>query len=256
MNKSIKDEKQNKWFWVIFIIVFIWSAVGSNFNPLLFKDIGNTIEFINNSFLHPDWSVLSQVVKQSIVTIQIAIVGTVLPIFISIPLSFLAARNTSLHPIICFITRGFLSFIRSVPEIVFALLFVPTVSLGPFAGVLAITIHNTGVLGKMVAELIEAADNGPQEAVASTGASKSIVVFYGIVPQIVPTILSNIFYRLEVSIRSSLVLGLVGAGGIGQLLSIHFKIFQYEKVSVDILGIMTLVVLVDVIGGYIRRRVI
>lgn len=247
---------KNILYWSIIGILLLWSAVGTNFNPLLFKDIGNTVDFVKSSFLNPDWRVLPKAIKESITTIQIAIMGTILATIIAMPLSFLGARNTSFHWTIYSFIRGILSFMRSVPEIVFALIFVPTVSLGPIAGVLAITLHNIGVLGKMISELIEAAESGPQEAVASTGASKKIVILYGIVPQIIPIVLSNIFYRLEVSIRASLVLGLVGAGGIGQLLSIHFKIFQYEKVAVDVLVIMMLVIIVDTIGAYVRRKVI
>ncbi|WP_432666081.1 phosphonate ABC transporter, permease protein PhnE [Wukongibacter baidiensis] len=253
---TFRRDNKNLYYWSLLVLLLLWSAVGTKFNPLLFKDIGNTVDFIKKSFLNPDWTVLPRAIKESITTIQIAIMGTVLATIIAMPLSFLGAKNTSPHWFVYSSTKGFLSFIRSVPEIVFALIFVPTVSLGPVAGVLAITLHNVGVLGKMISELIEAVDKGPQEAVASTGASKSIIILYGIVPQIIPVILSNIFYRLEVSIRASLVLGLVGAGGIGQLLSIHFKIFQYEKVAVDVLVIMILVVIVDAIGAYVRQRVI
>ncbi|KPU27292.1 Pn transporter membrane channel protein [Caloranaerobacter sp. TR13] len=241
---------------VIIMLVLIWSAVGTEFNPLLFRDLGNTIDFVKKSFLKPDWSILPIVIKESITTIQIAIMGTFLAIIIALPLSFLAAFNTTPNLFLFNVTRSFLSFLRSVPEIVFALIFVPTVSLGPFAGVLALTIHNIGVLGKMISEIIEAADIGPQEAVKSTGADNYAVIIYGILPQIIPVILSNAFYRLEVSVRSSLVLGLVGAGGIGQLLSIHFRIFQYNKVAVDVIVIMIMVVIIDYLGGYIRQRVI
>lgn len=244
------------YLWIGLLVLFFWSAKGTNFNPLLFRDFGNTLHFIKKSFLSPDWSVLPLAIKESIITIQIAIMGTVLAFLLAVPLSFLGAKNTSPHWSVCGVLRGFLSFLRSVPEIVFALIFVPTVSLGPFAGVLALALHNIGVMGKLFSEIIESADIGPQEAVTSTGARKHMIVLYGIVPQIIPHILSNAFYRLEVSVRASLVLGLVGAGGVGQLLSIHFRMFQYNKVAVDCLVIMAMVIIIDYIGGIIRRRVI
>lgn len=252
----VTEGQKKVYLWIGFFLLFLWSARGTNFNPMLFRDFPNTIRFVQKSFLNPDWSVLPMAIKQSVITLQIAIMGTTLALFIALPISFLAAKNTSPHWIINNTLRGTLSFLRSVPEIVFALIFVPTVSLGPFAGVLALAIHNIGVMGKLFSEIIESADIGPQEAVASTGAKKTIITLYGILPQVIPHILSNGFYRLEVSVRASLVLGLVGAGGVGQLLSIHFKMFQYNKVAVDCLVIMAMVILIDHVGGIIRRRVI
>ncbi|WP_051569325.1 phosphonate ABC transporter, permease protein PhnE [Alkaliphilus transvaalensis] len=253
---KINENQKRVYLWIALLLLFIWSANGTNFNPLLFRDFGNTINFVKKSFLNPDWSVLPTAINQSVITIQIAIMGTALALILAVPLSFLSAKNTSPHWSISGLLRGFLSFLRSVPEIVFALIFVPTVSLGPLAGVLALTIHNIGVMGKLFSEIIESAEVGPQEAVTATGAKRNIVILYGILPQVIPHILSNAFYRLEVSVRASLVLGLVGAGGVGQLLSIHFRMFQYDKVVVDCLVIMAMVMIIDYIGGRIRRRVI
>ncbi len=265
MIKAVAKEKDKQnyifnnrkvYLWIGLILLLVWSAKGTKFNPLLFKDFGNTLDFVRKSFLKPDWSVLPVAINQSIITIQIAIMGTVLALVVAVPISFFAAKNTSPHWSVYGTLRALLSFLRSVPEIVFALVFVPTVSLGPLAGVLALAIHNIGVMGKLFSEIIESADIGPQEAVTATGAKRSIVILYGILPQVIPHILSNAFYRLEVSVRASLVLGLVGAGGVGQLLSIHFKMFQYNKVAVDCLVIMAMVIVIDYIGGIIRRRVI
>lgn len=252
--KKISENRAYQWIGLIFLI--IWSARGTNFNPVLFKDFPKTIDFVSRNFLNPEWNVLPIALRESYITVQIAIMGTFLPLLVALPLSFLGAKNTSPHRLVSDFLRAILSFLRSVPEIVFALIFVPTVSLGPFAGVLALTIHNIGVMGKLFAELIEAADKGPQEAVASTGAKQSIVIFYGILPQVLPHILSSAFYRLEVSVRASLVLGLVGAGGVGQLLSIYFRMFQYDKVATVCLVIMLMVVLIDHIGSTIRKKVI
>ncbi|ABR47529.1 phosphonate ABC transporter, inner membrane subunit [Alkaliphilus metalliredigens QYMF] len=268
MIKEVKVKDSNKiqlnpphnykkvYLWIGLLVVLIWSALGTNFNPLMFKDFGNTLHFLKRSFLNPDWSVLPLALSESVITVQIAIMGTAVAFLLAVPLSFLSAKNTSPHWSIYTTLRGMLSFLRSVPEIVFALIFVPTVSLGPFAGVLALSLHNVGVMGKLFSEIIESADIGPQEAMTSTGAKKNIVILYGILPQVIPHVLSNSFYRLEVSVRASLVLGLVGAGGVGQLLSIHFKMFQYNKVAVDCLVIMAMVIIIDYIGGIIRRRVI
>ena len=252
--KSLLNQRTS--LWVGFLVLLYWSGRGTGFNPFLFRDIGNTLTFVRVNFLNPDWSVLPQAVRESVITIQIAVIGTFLGFAAALPISFLGAGNTSPHFVVAGFFRGLLSFLRSVPEIVFALILVPTVSLGPFAGVIALAIHNLGVLGKLFSEIIESADQGPQEAVAASGAKKIIMILYGILPQVIPHILSNAFYRLEVSIRASLVLGLVGAGGVGQLLSIQFRMFQYNRVAVSCLVIMAMVIIIDSIGGRIRKRVI
>ncbi len=152
--------------------------------------------------------------------------------------------------------RGLFSFLRSIPDIVIGLVLVMAIGLGPFPAVIAIMLHNIGVLGKLVSELIEAADKGPQEAVQSLGLGRSMVALYGILPQIWPNVLSHFFYRFEVAIRTSLILGFIGAGGIGQLLFNSFRIFNYKEVMLYVLFIMALVIIVDLIGSYVRNRII
>lgn len=247
--------KKRAALWLLVLALTIWSIVGTEFNILLLLDFGNSLDFLTRSW-PPDWSALGRAASAAAETIQIAYLGTLLALLAALPLSFLAASNTAPNSLAYNTVRGLLSFIRAVPEIVFALIFVPTVSLGAMAGVLAIALHNLGVLGKLIAELVEAADRGPQEAVAASGAHPLLVATHGILPQILPNVLSHTFYRMEVSIRAVLVLGFVGAGGIGQQLFIHFRMFQYEKVIVDVLAIMVLVVLIDYLGAFIRARII
>jgi phosphonate transport system permease protein len=247
--------KKNTVLLLVVVALGIWSAVGSGFNLLLLRDLGNSLDFLARSW-PPDWSVLGRAASAIAETLQIAYLGTLLALIFALPLSFLAAWNTAPNGLVYNGVRSVLSFIRAVPEIVFALIFVPTVSLGAMAGVLAITLHNLGVLGKLIAELVEAADRGPQEAVSASGAPGILVATHGILPQILPNVFSHAFYRMEVSVRSVLVLGFVGAGGIGQQLFIHFRMFQYEKVFVDVLAIMVLVVLIDYLGAFVRSRVI
>jgi phosphonate transport system permease protein len=146
--------------------------------------------------------------------------------------------------------------VRSIPEIVFGLILLTALGLGPFPAVLAIMFHNTGVLGKLVSELIESADPGPQEAMKAVGSKDWFASLFSILPQIWPNVLSQFFYRFEVAIRTSLILGFIGGGGIGQRLFNDFKSFQYSSVSLDVLLIMLLVIVVDSIGSYVRNRVI
>jgi len=240
---------------LVLLAAVLVSAVGTEVDLAKFGSAANMIAFIGERWLPPDWSVLPSALRMTAVTLEIAFLGTFLAVVAALPLSFLAAKNMA-PPFIYNITRALLSFLRSVPEIVFGLIFVVVVGLGPFPAVLAIILHNIGVLGKLVSELVEASERGPQEALRSVGATRPMIALYGILPQLVPHILSNYFYRLEVAVRTSLILGLIGAGGIGQQLFLHFKLFQYEKVAVDVLAIMALVVAIDYCSAWIRSRVI
>ncbi len=245
-----------RWIYpVLMAAVVWWSASGTGFDPADFLKIGNSLDFVLTRWLPPDWSAAGETAREAAITIQIAVLGTFLGLVFALPVSFLAARNVTPYPWIYNLVRGLLSFLRAVPEIVLALVFVPTVGLKPVTAVLALAIHNFGVLGKLISELIEASDPGPREAVASTGAPGVAVVYWGVIPQIIPLIISQAFYRLEVAVRASLVLGLVGAGGIGNLLFIHFKIFDYEKVLVDVLAIMAMVAAIDYLGAWVRSKV-
>lgn len=239
----------------VLVALHVWAAIVTQFSPGKFRNIANSIEFLRNA-MPPAWNIIPDTVAAAVVTVHIALMGTTMALLIALPVSFLAARNTSPAPWLYNGVRGFLSFLRSVPEIVFALVLVPAIGLGPFPGVMALFFHNLGVLGKLISEMIEAAHPGPQEAVASTGAPRSLVLLFGIVPQIVPDVLSQAFYRLEVNVRQTIVLGFIGAGGIGHDLFLSFRVFQYREVVIQVAAIMLLVIAVDHLSAYVRRKVI
>ncbi|MBL0387457.1 phosphonate ABC transporter, permease protein PhnE [Tumebacillus sp. ITR2] len=247
------------WRWLLWpalLALLIWSmiATGTDLSQLL--NLGSTFSFIRENWLPPNWSVLGKALSNSWLTLQIAFVGTTFGLLIGLLLSFIAARTTPVPRFVHTGLRTLLSFIRSVPEIVWGLLFVPTFGLGPFAGVAAIWLHNIGVLGKLIAELIEASDKGPQEAIIATGGNRLHVLRFAVLPDILPNIYSQYFYRLEVAIRTSLVLGFIGAGGLGNMLFLDFKVFDYQAVAVEVLVIMLLVIIIDTLGGYVRKRTI
>jgi phosphonate transport system permease protein len=240
---------------LVILALLVWSGIGVEFDPALFTDLGNTFSFIYHQWLPPDWSVFGDGIVAALATLQIALFSTLVAACIAIPVSFFAARNTTPLGTAYHGFRSVFNFIRSIPEIVLALVFIPTVGLGPLPAVLALIIHNIGVFGKMISEMIEAMDKGPQEAIKSVGGTRIHVALYGILPQMIPLVISQYFYRLEVAIRTCLILGLVGAGGIGQMLYNDFKLFFYEKVAVEVILIMVLVTSIDYLGAYIRKRV-
>jgi phosphonate transport system permease protein len=204
----------------------------------------------------PDWDYTPRIVQPTIETIEIAIWGTVLGILLAIPLGLMAARNISPHFAVYGSARFILNALRGVSELVFALIFVSAVGLGPFPGILALALHNAGMLGKFYAEAIEAVDHGPVEAMQSTGAGWSQTVAYAIVPQILPHFITYNLYRFEVSIRSATVLGLVGAGGIGFHLISSIRLFDYQTTAMVLIVIVALVILTDWTGNKIRARIL
>ena len=251
------------WFkrkYIIYLVVLTiftwWSMNMTNFEIRNFANFGNAVDIVVNRFFPIEWSLFPRLLQASLVTLAVAFLGSFFALIIAVPLSFMAAHNTSRHPVFYGLTRTSLSGLRSVPEIVFGLILVAALGLGPFPAVLAILLHNIGVLGKLISELIESADPGPQEAMKTVGATGWVAVLFSILPQIWPNVLSHYFYRFEVAIRTSLILGFIGGGGLGQLLFNHFSSFYYTAVALDIIMIMALVIIVDFIGGYVRKRVI
>ncbi len=233
-----------------------YSAVQIKLSPAaLVGGIPFMWDFITRLF-PPDLAYLTLLGGATVETIQIAIWGTLLAIILSIPLSFLGARNTTPHVIVFHLTRLLLNALRAINELVFALIFVSAVGLGPFAGVLAVALHATGMLAKFCAEEIEGIDTGQVEAQMATGASRMQVILFGVVPQIIPQFIGYSIYRLDVSIRSATVLGLVGAGGLGFSLIQTMKLFKYHQTATCILLIFLLVLVSDWICAKLRRKVI
>ncbi len=227
----------------------------TEFDLTKFRDFRNMIDFLSQWF-PMDFSKLPGMLEDTFETLAMAFLGSFLALLIVLPISFIAARNTSSSKFLFHFSRISLSFVRSIPEIVFGLILLTTLGLGPFPAVIAIMFHNVGVLGKLISELIEAADPGPQEAMRAVGAKKWLANLFSILPQIWPNVLSQFFYRFEVAIRTSLILGFIGGGGIGQRLFNDFKTFQYSSVSLDVLIIMIMVIIIDFLASFVRNRII
>ena len=196
------------------------------------------------------------VVGATLETIQMALAGTVLALVAAFPLGFLAARNTTPHPVVYHACRLMLNSLRTIPDLALGLLFVAAVGLGAFAGTLALAIHTTTVLGKLLSESVENIDEGVVEAIQATGAGYVQTLTFAVLPQILPDLISFTLYRLETNIRAASVLGLIGAGGIGYLMSTSFRTFQYREASAIVLVLMVLVMLVDYGSYRLRQRVV
>ena len=204
----------------------------------------------------PDFSILMSLVAPTVETVQIAAWGTVIAVVASAPLALLAAHNTSPHLSIYFATRLFLNLLRSINELIYALLLVSAVGLGPFPGVLAIALHATGMLAKFVAEEIEHVNRGPVEALQAAGAGRMQIILFAIIPQVLPAVVGYILYRFDVSIRSATVLGLVGAGGLGFSLITSMKMFKYHETATCILMIILLIWAADAISGHLQKKIL
>lgn len=204
--------------------------------------------------LPPDFSNGLNWFRPLLDTLAMSIAGTSIAVVLSLPLAFLAARNTSPHPLVFHGARTLLNALRSVPELIMGILFVAAVGFGALPGVLALGLHSVGMVGKFFAEAIEHVDEKPVEAARAAGASPLQVLFHAVLPQVLPQLADVSVYRWEYNFRASTVMGMVGAGGIGFELMGSLRIMQYQEVSAILLVILCMVALVDGFSGYLRKK--
>jgi phosphonate transport system permease protein len=241
--------------WGVLLALLAASWKGADMRPLeLIGSAGNMAQFVHG-FFPPQLTDWGDDLKELLVTFEIALWGTALAVACSIPLGLLASSNITPwwihHPI-----RRVLDAFRAINEMVFALLFVSAVGLGPFSGVLALWVHTTGVLAKLFSEAVEAIDPRPVEGIRATGAHPFNVVLYGVIPQVVPLWVSYTLYRFESNVRSASVVGMVGAGGIGMVLWDVIRGFEYGKTAFVLILLVVSVTLIDMASAQVRRRLI
>jgi phosphonate transport system permease protein len=217
----------------------------------LFSDWRNMAEF-GAAFLAPDFRDWDTYLVDMVVTIQIAIWGTALAVFFGIPFSILCSSNIApvwiVQPV-----RRMMDACRAINEIVFALMFVVAVGLGPFAGVMALFVHNLGIFAKLFSEAVEAIDPRPVEGIRATGAGRLQEVIFGVIPQVLPLWSSFTLYRLETNVRSATTLGIVGAGGIGQTLYESIRSFHYAETAAQVIIVILAVIAIDMASARIRK---
>ena len=203
----------------------------------------------------PDFRVLPAALRGAVGTIEIAFLGTALAAALAVPLGFLSARNVA-PPALYYVVRTALNFFRSIDTLVYALLFVAAVGLGPFPGMLAVVAYTTTSLAKLYSETIEGIEPGPVDAIRATGATRLQVLRFGILPQVLPLFLSYVLYRFESNVRAATVLGFVGAGGIGLYLQTYLRMIDYPAASTVLLVTVVMVMLVDFASARIRARLV
>lgn len=263
---------------VVVALVLLWSLNGTGANLGTLADgVPNIVDFVTRLF-PPKFDVqplslavpvplqgllgeelalrLPRVVPYMVETLQMAVVGTLVGVVLAIPFGLLAARNVAPYPWVYTTTRMLLNINRAIPDIIFALIFVAAVGLGPFGGVLALGVGAIGTLAKLYAEAIEAID--PQQALAihATGAGRLQTFRYGVLPQALPLMASYTLLLFEGNVRSATILGLVGAGGVGFILSKYISLFQYRELMGALIFIIVMVTLIDWASSWLRKKLI
>ncbi len=241
---------------LVVVGIYYWAIKGSNSNPItFFSGVPNMFDFVVDMF-PPDFDRLGKYIIGVGETLQMAIMGTTFGVIIALPLSFLAARNVMPYRPVYQLTRTLFDLCRGINEIIWALLFVAMVGLGPFPGVLALTVHLIGALGRYFSEAIE--DTNPElvTAMASTGANRVQTIYYGIVPQVRTLFVGYTFYYLEHCFRAATILGLVGAGGIGVELKTSMSLLKYNEVLTILIIMVVTVIFIDRISAFVRMKYI
>lgn len=238
--------------WGLLLVLLVASWQGADMRPAdLWRDSGNMATYAKE-FFPPNFAQWRLYVDEMLVTLQIALWGTALAVITAVPMALMASSNIVpwwvYQPM-----RRVLDAFRAINEMVFAMLFVVAVGLGPFAGVLALWIHTSGTLAKLFSEAVEAIDPQPVEGIRSTGASALHEIVYGVIPQVIPLWISFTLYRLEANVRSASVVGMVGAGGIGVVLWEIIRGFQYAETGAVMLIIIVTVSLIDLVSSRIRQ---
>ena len=221
---------------------------------LLVGGIPWMLDFLRR-MIPPDLAVLPAALAGGLKTVEIAVLGTAAAATLAVPLGFVSARNVA-PPAVFYPARAALNFLRSIDTLVYALLFVAAVGLGPFPGVLAVVAYTTTSLAKLYSETIEGIDPGPVDAITATGATRLQVLRFGVLPQVLPLFLSYILYRLESNIRAATVLGFVGAGGIGFYLQTYLRMIDYPAASTVLLVTVVMVMVVDFASSRLRARLV
>ena len=261
-DKNLESYLKPQWSWktlisiVLFcsILVFIVKDLEIDFIKLV-SDSSKYFGDILSRMLPPDFSNLNELIYAMFETIEIAFLGTFIAIVLSIPLGLFSARNLAPNYFVYIICKTIVIFFRAIPEFIIAMILVIAIGFGAMPGVLALGLHTMGFLAKFYAEDIEHINKGPIDGLKSSGATKSQIISFGVIPQILPSFVANNLYILDRNVRMATMLGIVGAGGIGYELQSSFRMFEYQRVSAIIILIFVTIFLIDHFSAFIRSKI-
>ena len=236
------------------VLIFVVKDLKIDFIKLA-TDSSKYFGDILSRMLPPDFSNLNELIYAMFETIEIAFLGTFIAIVLSIPLGLFSARNLAPNYLIYIFCKIVVIFFRAIPEFIIAMILVIAIGFGAIPGVLALGLHTMGFLAKFYAEDIEHINKGPIDALKSSGATKSQIISFGVIPQILPSFVANNLYIFDRNIRMATMLGIVGAGGIGYELQSSFRMFEYQKVSAIIIIIFITIFIIDHLSSYIRSKI-
>ena len=261
-DKDLATYLKPQWSWktlttigiFTFVLVFVVNDLEIDFIKLV-TDSSKYFGDILSRMLPPDFSNLSELVYAMFETIEIAFLGTFIAIVLSIPLGLFSARNLAPNYFVYLICKTIVIFFRAIPEFIIAMILVIAIGFGAMPGVLALGLHTMGFLAKFYAEDIEHINKGPIDALKSSGATKSQIISFGVIPQILPSFVANNLYILDRNVRMATMLGIVGAGGIGYELQSSFRMFEYQRVSAIIILIFVTIFIIDHLSAFIRSKI-
>lgn len=243
-------------WWGVAVLGVFASAAYIDFAPAAVLDGLDSIGGLLERMMPPRLDDPGRIWMLALETLLMAVLGTVLATIASVPIAFLAARNTTPHPVVYRAARGFITFCRAMPDLLFAVLFVRALGIGILPGVLALALHSIGMLGKLFADAIEQVDSGPREAVRSTGVGYTREMINAVLPQVIPSWTANFVYRIDINLRTSVVLGFVGAGGIGFALQDALRGLVYPR-ALGIVGvILVIIAAMEVVSILVRRALL
>ncbi|HLO03042.1 MAG TPA: phosphonate ABC transporter, permease protein PhnE [Symbiobacteriaceae bacterium] len=237
------------------LVLVLWATTTARFDGFSWSQVlPNILGILRGIFLGTDWAYAAEGTVKLLQTMEMAVLGTLIAAVLALPFAFLASRNVAAR--FAGVGRFLLNVIRTVPEIILAIIFIKGVGPGAMAGVLAMGIHSIGLMGKLYADAVEAIDKGPIEAIQACGGNRLQQIWYGMIPQVLPEFASFVLYRFEINARAAVVLGVVGAAGIGTPLLFAILSGEWGRVGIILLLIVVAVSLIDLGSGKLRKKLV
>lgn len=245
---------------LVAFVLITWASASKQFGigldiGALLEDLGG-VGLVLSEMVNPNWAFVPRTYQAMLETFQMAVIAAVVGCGVGLPVAFLASRVTAPNRLTLLVDRSVLSVVRAIPDILYALVFVAAVGIGPLPGIAALIFFNIGVVAKLLSETVDGVDTGPVEAAQAAGANRLQIVRTSVLPQVLPNYVAYSLYTFELNIRASTVIGIVGAGGIGRLLQTQYRFFAWENVSIIILELFVLVFFIELVSIRLRRRLV